>query len=176
MTPEQAALARWYLEEAPESLDQQEFTRRIYGHDYTFFANDPVVQEWFARETIGMWEWQRRAGTRELLEEVEVQVITIGEADEGGLAFVGYPCELFTEFGLQTKAQSPFAETFVVELANGWHGYVPTQEAFAHGGYEARLGYTSRLAPETGDRLVETALNLLRQNAGPLAGVASPKR
>lgn len=157
VTREQVALAQWYLEHAPQDIDQQEFTRKIYGHDYTFYHSDPVVQAWFARETIGMWEWQRRAGTRELIEEVEVQVIAVGN-----VAFVGYPGEIFTEFGLQTKAQSPFANTFVVELANGWHGYIPTLEAFAHGGYETRLGYTSRLAPETGEQIVTTALGLLQ--------------
>ncbi len=157
VTREQVALARWYLEKAPPEIDQQEFTRKIYGHDYTFYNNDPVVQEWFARETIGMWEWQRRAGARELVEAVEIQVIAVGN-----VAFVGYPGEIFTEFGLETKAQSPFAATFVVELANGWHGYIPTQEAFAHGGYEPRLGYTSRLVPEAGERMVETALSLMK--------------
>ncbi|RPJ51754.1 MAG: hypothetical protein EHM21_01945 [Chloroflexi bacterium] len=156
VTREQVELAQWYLEKAPEDLDQQEFTRRIYGHDYTFYNNDPVVQEWFARETIGMWEWQRRSGMREVVEQVEVQVMAVGDA-----AFVGLPGEIFTEFGLQIKAQSPFAETFVVELANGWHGYIPTQEAFQHGGYEARLGYTSRLVPGAGERMVEAALELL---------------
>jgi neutral ceramidase len=156
VTREQADLARWYLEHALKDIDQQEFTRKIYGHDYTFYHNDPVVQEWFARETIGMWEWQRRAGTRELIEAVEVQVISVGD-----VALVGYPGEIFTEFGLHTKMQSPFAHTFVVELANGWHGYIPTQEAFVHGGYEARLGYTSRLAPEGGEQMVDAALRLL---------------
>jgi neutral ceramidase len=156
VTREQVELAKWYLEEAPPDLDQQEFTRKIYGHDYTFFNNDAVVQEWFARETIGMWEWQRRVGTRELIEEVEIQVIAVGE-----VAFVGLPGEMFTEYGLLIKAQSPFAQTIVVELANGWHGYIPTVEAFAHGGYEPRLGYTSRLVPEAGDWMTETALNLL---------------
>jgi hypothetical protein len=77
------------------------------------------------------------------------------------VVFVGYPGEIFTEFGLQTKAKSPFSETFVVELANGWHGYIATQEAFQHGGYETRFGYTSRLVPEAGDWMVETALQLL---------------
>jgi hypothetical protein len=157
-TREQVELAKWYLEEAPKDLDQQEFTRRIYGHDYTFYENDAMVQEWFARETIGMWEWQRRVGTRELIEDVEIQAIAVGD-----VAFVGYPAEYFTEFGLRTKVKSPFAETFVVELANGWHGYVPTQEAFAHGGYEPRLGYQSRLVPEAGDRMCDTALGLLAQ-------------
>ena len=157
-TREQVELAKWYLEEAPEDIDQQEFTRRIHGHDYTFYDNSATVQEWFARETIGMWEWQRRVGTRKLIEDVEIQAIAVGD-----VAFVGYPAEYFTEFGLKTKAKSPFAETFVVELANGWHGYVPTQEAFAHGGYEPRLGYQSRLVPEAGDRMCDTALSLLAQ-------------
>ncbi len=156
VTRAQVELAQRYLKKTPKDIDQQEFTRQIYGHDYTFFNNDAVVQEWFARETIGMWEWQRRTGLRELVEDVEVQAITLGD-----VVFVGYPGEIFTEFGLQTKAKSPFSETFVVELANGWHGYIPTQQAFQHGGYETRFGYTSRLVPEAGDWMVETALQLL---------------
>jgi hypothetical protein len=156
VTSRQVELARWYLEQAPADLNQQDFTRQIYDHDYTFYHNSATVQEWFARETIGMWEWQRRAGLRELVETVEVQVIAIG-----GLALVGLPGEIFTEFGLQIKAASPFPETWVVELANGWHGYIPTLAAFTHGGYETRLGYTSRLVPEAGDRMAAAALQLL---------------
>ena len=119
-TPEQVRLAKWYLEQAPELVDEDDFTRRMYGHDYTFYHNGAAVTDWFARETIGMWEWQRRVGTRELLEDVEVQAIAVGD-----IAFVGYPAEYFTEFGIRTKAESPFPTTFVAELANGWHGYVP---------------------------------------------------
>jgi hypothetical protein len=160
-TREQVELAKWYLEQAPDDVDQMDFTRRIYGHDYTFFHNSPGIQEWFARETIGMWEWQRRVGTRELIEAVEIQVIAIGD-----VAFVGYPAEYFTEFGLRTKAQSPFPTTFVAELANGWHGYVPTLEAFDHGGYEPRLGYQSRLVPGAGDIMCDAALDLLQELVG----------
>ena len=81
------------------------------------------------------------------------------------MVFVGLPWEIFTEFGLQINAQSPFDQTFVIELANGWHGYIPTVEAFAHGGYEPRLGYTSRLVPEAGDQMCNNALCLLHQLA-----------
>lgn len=164
-TAEQVKLAKWYLEEAPRDpvtgarqVDQAAFTRRFYNHPYTFYANSADVQEWFMRETLGMWEWQRRAGTRELIEDVEVQVIAVGD-----VAFVGYPAEYFAEFGLRTKAGSPFGCTFVAELANGWHGYVPTREAFAHGGYEPRLGFQSRLAPEAGDLMCSAARDLLAQ-------------
>jgi neutral ceramidase len=157
-TAEQVALAKWYLEKARGEVEQEEFTRRFYGHAYTFFHNSPEVQEWFMRETLGMWEWQRRVGGRELIEDVEVQAIAVGD-----LAFVGYPAEYFTEFGLRTKAASPFAATFVAELANGWHGYVPTVEAFAHGGYEPRLGFQSRLVPEAGDLMCDTGIALLQR-------------
>ncbi len=117
-------------------------------------------EDWFARGTIGMWEWQRRVGTRELVEDVEIQVMAIGD-----VAFVAYPAEYFVEFGLRTKAGSPFADTFVAELGNGWHGYVPTVEAFEHGGYEPRFGDASRLAPEAGDMMCATGLRLLRRLA-----------
>ncbi len=35
-TLEQVELARWYLEVRPPDLDELDFTRRLYGHDYTF--------------------------------------------------------------------------------------------------------------------------------------------
>jgi len=164
-TPDQIAWAKWYLQQDPRVLDQDEQTRRGYGHAYTFYGNSPAVQEWFARETIGMWEWQRRAGARELYEDVEVQVISVGD-----VAFVGYAAEIFAEFGLRAKAESPFSETFAMELTNGWCGYVPTAAGFVRGGYEARLGYTSRLIPEAGDMLCEAAIDLLQELGGRRPG------
>lgn len=166
-TKEQVRLARWYLEsEEAKSVDQREFSLKLYGHPYTFYPEMPAyeqsVQEWFAREAIGMWEWHRRAGLEPWVDQLEIQVIALGD-----FAFVGYPVELFTEFGLRVKQESPFGTTFVCELANGWFGYVPTQEAFAHGGYEPRLAFQSRLVPEAGDRLTDVAIGLLnRLHAG----------
>jgi len=160
-TREQVRLARWYLDEAKPGVDQVAFTRKIYGHTYTMYRNSPSFTEWFCREMIGMWEWQQRQGVREPSEQVEIQAMRVGD-----VAFVGYPCEYFTEFGLRTKAESPFAQTFVAELANGWHSYIPTKEGFGHGGYEARFGFPSRLVPEAGDLMCDTALDLLRELAG----------
>jgi neutral ceramidase len=158
-TPQQVELARWYLEERSADIDEAEFTRRISGHDYTF-GSEPASNERFVRDLLGMWEWQRRAGSRELVEEIEVQVVVLGE-----LAIVGLPVELFTAFGRRLKADSPFADTFIATLANGWHGYAPTPEAFVRGGYEPRLAYASRLVPEAGDLITDAALGLLRRLA-----------
>lgn len=169
-TPEQVALAKWFLEKRPADIDLQDYHYQIYGHDFTFYSNwgekgNPSVQggllwqeDWFARGLLGLWEFQRRSGSRELSENVEIQVIRVGD-----VAFVGYPAEYFVEYGLRTKKESPFSNTFVAELTNGWHGYVPTPEAFQHGGYEARLGDASKLLEEAGERIVEAGLSLLSQ-------------
>jgi hypothetical protein len=76
----------------------------------------------------------------------------------GDVAIVGFPVELFTAFGRRMKAASPFPGTIVATLANGWHGYAPTLEAFDRGGYEPRFAYPSRLVPEAGDRMTDAAL------------------
>src|SRR5829696_3379174 len=160
VTPEQVEAARWYLEQAPADLDERAFTRRLTGYDHVFGEVPPRANERHARELLGMWEWQRRTGTRELIEDVEVQVFAIG-----GIAVVALPVELFTSFGRQIKAESPFPGTFLATMANGWAGYVPIAEAFARGGYEPLLAYQSRLIPEAGDLMTTAALDLLRQLA-----------
>jgi hypothetical protein len=169
-TREQVQMAKWFLEKRPADANLQEHMLRMYGHPYTFFADLQHIQksdiqggilwqeDWFARGLLGLWEWQRRSGMRELRENVEVQALAIGD-----VAIVGYPAEYFVEFGLQTKCLSPFADTFVAELSNGWHGYVPTRAAFQHGGYEPRLGDASRLAEEAGDLLCSAGIDLLHR-------------
>ena len=103
-----------------------------------------------------------RAGGREVTERLEVQVMTLGD-----VAIVGYPAELFNAYSRHVKAESPFPDTIVVTLANGSHGYVPTRQAFDHGGYEPRFASSSRLVPEAGDLLTDAALTLLqRQSKG----------
>jgi hypothetical protein len=55
----------------------------------------------------------------------------------GDMAFVGFPGEVFTEVGRQTKKSSPFALTLVSCLTNATEGYFPTKNIFEGGGYEA---------------------------------------
>ena len=49
----------------------------------------------------------------------------------------------------------------MVACANGMLGYVPTREAFAHGGYETTFGPPSRMAPEAGDLLADALVRLI---------------
>lgn len=88
-----------------------------------------------------------------------VQALRVGD-----LGIVGVPGELFAELGLEIKRRSPFRQTCVIELANDSVGYLPTRRAFEEGGYEAE---SSPFTPGVGERLVETAVDLLNrlQNA-----------
>lgn len=88
---------------------------------------------------------------------VELSAILVNDA-----VFLMNPAELFVEFGLKLKERSPFLYTFPVELANGFVGYVPTRTAFDEGGYEPRRTvYTSRLACDAGDIIVDELLHLI---------------
>jgi neutral ceramidase len=53
----------------------------------------------------------------------------------GDCAWLTFPGELYTEIGLRIKAASPFAHTYIVGLADGYMGYVPTRQAITEGGY-----------------------------------------
>jgi len=168
-TTEQVELARWFLEERPADLDELDFTRRIYGRDYTFNDGTQLGNERHAQELLNMWQWQQGKSDNELVEEIEIQVIALGD-----VAIVAFPVELFSDFGRRVKAGSPFPDTFIATLANGWHGYAPTLEAFTRGGYEPRFAYPSRLEPKAGDRMTDAALTLLQRFS--VAGHGSPQR
>jgi len=86
----------------------------------------------------------------------EIQALRIGDA-----ALVGLPGEPFVELGLRLKRGSPFSHTYVVGLANGYEGYIPTCAAFDEGGYEIRTARSSKLHPEAGDMMVAAGAGLL---------------
>lgn len=86
--------------------------------------------------------------------DAEVQVITLGDQ----LAFVGFPGEMFTEFGLTLKEDSPFPITVAAELANGGLGYIPNRQAYPQGQYEV---VSTRLKQGAGEMLLNSAFEQL---------------
>jgi hypothetical protein len=85
--------------------------------------------------------------------QTEIQIIRIGD-----LALVALPGEIFVEFGLAIKAESPFGRVAVLSMANDHIGYCPTRKAFSEGSYETWRIRSSWTAPGTGERLVEESL------------------
>ena len=76
-------------------------------------------------------------------------------------AMVTNPDELFCEFGLGIKKQSPLKYTMVVEQTNGAYGYVPTAQAFNDGGYETWFGEHSQLTTRAGDIIEKESVGIL---------------
>jgi hypothetical protein len=104
-----------------------------------------------------------RADWPRLLQEanpvpVPLHVLRLGEA-----AICFNPSELYVQFGLAMKKDSPARVTLIAQLTNGYCGYVPTPEAIRHGGYSATSASHTRLVPEAGWMMVENTQQLLAQ-------------
>jgi hypothetical protein len=91
-------------------------------------------------------------------ETAEVQAIHIGD-----VALAAQPSESFVEHGLRIKQETWPTRTFVVCYANGMLGYLPHEEAFHRGGYECTFGPPSMMAPDTGRRLADAVIELVRK-------------
>ena len=89
--------------------------------------------------------------------EIKIQAIRIGD-----LAIVSFPFEVFAEIGLNLKDKSPFGDTFVMELANGEHGYLPTPGQHKFGGYETWLT-TNRVQFDASELLTKSLLEMLAE-------------
>ncbi len=117
-------------------------------------AKGPVMRtmpEIYAHETVRLVECPARV-------PLTIQALRIGD-----LAITAIPCEVFAETGLQLKAQSPFQDTFTIELANGYNGYLPPAAQHALGGYETWRARSSCLETGAEAIIAGAALELLKQ-------------
>ncbi len=87
----------------------------------------------------------------------EVMAVRIGD-----VALVGLPGEIFCEFAMRIKEQSPATFTLVSGLSNDAIGYIPTPESFGQGGYESTVGSTF-YEGDAGARLVTSAVAQLNR-------------
>ncbi|MEY4938999.1 MAG: hypothetical protein RIQ93_734 [Verrucomicrobiota bacterium] len=92
--------------------------------------------------------------------ELKLQVMRIGDA-----AMATIPNEAFAQTGLNIRAASPFQTTFTVGLANGYHGYLPTPQQHALGGYETWRCRWSPLEIEASTKIEATLADMLRSLA-----------
>ena len=72
------------------------------------------------------------------------------------------PFELFLDYGNQIKARSAAEQTFLVQLANGAEGYLPTAKAEVHGHYSAFIS-SGKIGHNGGEQLVRQTLQNIRQ-------------
>jgi hypothetical protein len=89
--------------------------------------------------------------------DIEVEQVCFAVDDT---AFISFPGELFTEIGIRIKAESPFRRTYILGLANGSVGYIPTRKAIEEGGYAVD---TRRVDGDAEEIIVRESLALLRE-------------
>lgn len=107
----------------------------------------------YARETVLLTDYPDTV-------KLHLQAHRIGDV---GIATI--PCEVFAATGLEIKARSPFKQTFTIELANGYNGYLPTPEEHKVGGYETWRARSSYLEENASVEIVKTVLELLKETA-----------
>jgi hypothetical protein len=113
--------------------------------------------------------WLEMRKVQDITDSVEVMVIRIGD-----IAFVGLPGEIFNEFGIDIKSNSPCKNTIVTGLTNDSRSYFPTKISFTQGpkgftpyitGYETTPGST-RYEIGSGEKLAGSAVSQLKRIFG----------
>ena len=101
----------------------------------------------------------RRFHLQELMNVVdcEVHVIRLGN-----IVFASNPFELFLNYGNQIKARSKAEQTFLIQLANGKEGYLPTEKAERGGHYSGFIA-SGQVGHEGGDLLVRQTLDCINK-------------
>jgi len=148
LTPAQAR------EELQQTQDEHERLQLEGAHESVIRAHETLV-----RHAADMLDRAERRPANETLPFV-VQAIRIGE-----LAIVGLSGEVFFEFAQEIEARSPFRHTLVLGYSNGCTCYIPTRQAFAEGGYEAKDSFRwygiPPLAPHAGEVMAAAAIRML---------------
>jgi len=88
--------------------------------------------------------------------DTEIHIIRLGS-----IAIATNPFELFLDYGNQIKARSDAEQTFLIQLANGGEGYLPTEKAEAHGHYSAFIS-SGQVGHIGGEQLVRETLQNIR--------------
>jgi neutral ceramidase len=106
------------------------------------------LEEIYARETVLLAAYPPRVS------------LILQAARVGGVCIGAIPCEVFVEIGLDLKRKTPIP-TFIISLANGYNGYLPTAEHHRLGGYETWRARSSYLEIDAASKVTSNLRGLL---------------
>ena len=89
--------------------------------------------------------------------EAEVHIVRLGS-----VCFATNPFELFLKYGNQIRSRQLCEQSFLIQLANGMEGYLPSEAAEKHGHYSGAIG-SGQAGHEAGDLLVRDTLKFMNQ-------------
>ena len=87
---------------------------------------------------------------------VELHVIRLGDA-----AVATNPFELYLDYAMRIQGRSRADQTFLVELANGCYGYLPSRKAV--GKHYSGLAADNRVGPKGGQQLVDRTVAMIEE-------------
>ncbi len=87
---------------------------------------------------------------------VLIQAVQLAE----NTVIVGLPSEVSVVLGLSLKEQSPYENTFALQLSNDWLGYIPHQKIFEEGHYEAVV---AKIKSGEGEYLINETVEMLNR-------------
>lgn len=111
----------------------------------------PLIDRLYAQEQLELLKWP---------DEIPMVIQALRVGDWAAATMTG---EVFCRHGLDLKNASPFPVTALIELANGYGGYIPTRVDYDLGGYETRLARSAYAAPFTGEEMVAVAAMAFRK-------------
>ncbi|MEQ1849973.1 MAG: hypothetical protein ABMA01_00125 [Chthoniobacteraceae bacterium] len=121
------------------SRDESEKAREVMKRSKAFPRMETMEQV-YAREAVLLSEFPPEVSA-------PLQVLKFGD-----LRVFTIPCEAFVEIGLELKRRHP--DSFTVSLANAYHGYLPTPEHHALGGYETWRARSSCLEEDASTKIL----------------------
>jgi hypothetical protein len=155
---EQIWNAATYHKDVPIAATESTFVQRVHKIDDRkndeAKANDASLSQMervFARERLLLLDYP---------DVIEMPMLAWRIGDWAMATFTG---QMFAQCALDLRYASPFETTAIVELANGWGGYVGRRMDYLLGGYEMQLARSSFAMPGTGEEMLCEAIENLRK-------------
>lgn len=101
-------------------------------------------------------------GRLELQNQTDILPAEVHLIRLGSIAIATNPFELFLDYGNQIRARSAAEQTFLVQIANGHEGYLPTKKAEQGGHYSAFIS-SGKVGHQGGEQLVRQTLTGIRE-------------
>ncbi|MCD6231294.1 neutral/alkaline non-lysosomal ceramidase N-terminal domain-containing protein [Candidatus Aerophobetes bacterium] len=142
------------LEEAEKELKKKASTLNKLKKASREEITRAKIEKFYAEITLSMVREIEDLGLRKTM-KAEIQAMRLNDT-----ILIAFPGELFVEIGLEIKKDSDFKNTFIVGLANGEIGYIPTHQAFVEGGYES---ISTKFTGEAENIIKDTVLKLIKE-------------
>ena len=129
---------QYELEKRIRAMSEEERNRQPFGFDRVW-PFGPIC------DLVTRYEQQEAKADH----DVQCHVIRLGD-----VVFATNPFELFVDYGMRIRCRSRALQTFLVQLADGSGGYLPTQRGLDGGHYSA-LVKSNWVGPDGGAVLVD---------------------